>query len=290
MATKQSKYKSPLRYPGGKGCISEFMMHFLKENDMVGIRYAEPYVGGAGLALGLLMDGYVSEIYINDLDPSIYSFWWTVLNQPEELITWIERVKISIEEWKQCKEVLRCYKKADIVDLAKATFFLNRTNVSGVLSGGVIGGQEQKGKYKIDARFNKKELISRIQRIMQFSGRIHLSNHDGLLFLNEMNNMSEDMLIYLDPPYYKKGAELYLNAFKDIDHENLAIAIGNVSKHWMVSYDNQPFILNLYTQYNKILYQLSQCASNRVGDEVIIFAPQLKYDDSLQYLSKPIRL
>ena len=290
MSTQQSKYKSPLRYPGGKGCICEFMTHFLQENDMVGIRYAEPYAGGAGLALGLLMDGYVSEIFINDLDPSIYAFWWTVLNRSEELITWIEGVDISIEEWKKCKEIQKACKSVDIVDLAKATFFLNRTNVSGVLSGGVIGGQEQKGKYKIDARFHKEELITRIKRISQFSERIHLSNLDGLLFLTEMNNFGEDVFIYLDPPYYKKGAELYLNAFKDVDHENLAKAIITVHKRWMVSYDNQPFILNLYEQYNKVLYQLSQCASNRVGDEVIIFAPQLKYDESLQYLSKPIRL
>lgn len=290
MGNSKTKYKSPLRYPGGKGCIYEFMTHLLVENDMVGIRYAEPYAGGAGLALGLLMDEYVSEIYINDLDPSIYSFWWTVLNRPDDLISWIEEVEISIDEWKKCKEIQKSYKTVDVVDLAKATFFLNRTNVSGVLSGGVIGGLEQKGKYKIDARFNKEELIARIKRIMQFSHRIHLSNQDGVLFIKEMNKVKEDMFIYLDPPYYKKGADLYLNAFKDLDHKNLTVAVGDIRKFWMVSYDNQPFILDLYEKYNKVLYQLSQCASNRIGDEVIIFDPQIQYNDSLRYLSQPIRL
>ena len=290
MGKNKSKYKSPLRYPGGKGCIYEFMTHLLRDNDMVGIRYAEPYAGGAGLALALLMDEYVSDIYINDLDPSIYSLWWAMLNLPDDLISWIEGVDISIEEWKKCKEIQRNYKTADVLELAKATFFLNRTNVSGVLSGGVIGGLEQKGKYKIDARFNKADLVDRIKRIAQFSHRIHLSNQDGLVFLRDMNRKKEEMFVYMDPPYYKKGADLYLNAFKDVDHAKLAKAVGHLAKYWMVSYDNQQFILNLYRQYNKVLYQLSQCASNRIGDEVIIFDEKLRYEDSLRFLRQPIRL
>lgn len=290
MGNNKSKYKSPLRYPGGKGCIYEFMTHLLRENDMVGIRYAEPYAGGAGLALALLMDEYVSDIYINDLDPSIYSLWWAILNRPDDLMSWIENVDISIEEWKNCKEIQKNYKIVDVLELAKATFFLNRTNVSGVLSGGVIGGLEQNGKYKIDARFNRDDLEARILRIVQFSHRIHLSNQDGLMFLQEMNRRKEEMFIYMDPPYYKKGADLYLNAFKDIDHENLSKAVRKLKMYWMVSYDNQPFILNLYEQYNKVLYQLSQCASNRIGDEVIIFDDKLRYENAIQYLRQPIRL
>lgn len=290
MGNNKLKYKSPLRYPGGKGCIYEFMTHLLRENDMVGIRYAEPYAGGAGLALALLMDEYVSDIYINDLDPSIYSLWWAILNRPDDLMSWIENVDISIEEWKNCKEIQKNYKIVDVLELAKATFFLNRTNVSGVLSGGVIGGLEQNGKYKIDARFNRDDLEARILRIVQFSHRIHLSNQDGLMFLQEMNRRKEEMFIYMDPPYYKKGADLYLNAFKDIDHENLSKAVRKLKMYWMVSYDNQPFILNLYEQYNKVLYQLSQCASNRIGDEVIIFDDKLRYENAIQYLRQPIRL
>ena len=290
MGNNKLKYKSPLRYPGGKGCIYEFMTHLLRENDMVGIRYAEPYAGGAGLALALLMDEYVSDIYINDLDPSIYSLWWAILNRPDDLMSWIENVDISIEEGKNCKEIQKNYKIVDVLELAKATFFLNRTNVSGVLSGGVIGGLEQNGKYKIDARFNRDDLEARILRIVQFSHRIHLSNQDGLMFLQEMNRRKEEMFIYMDPPYYKKGADLYLNAFKDIDHENLSKAVRKLKMYWMVSYDNQPFILNLYEQYNKVLYQLSQCASNRIGDEVIIFDDKLRYENAIQYLRQPIRL
>ena len=197
---------------------------------------------------------------------------------------------ISIEEWKNCKEIQKNYKIVDVLELAKATFFLNRTNVSGVLSGGVIGGLEQNGKYKIDARFNRDDLEARILRIVQFSHRIHLSNQDGLMFLQEMNRRKEEMFIYMDPPYYKKGADLYLNAFKDIDHENLSKAVRKLKMYWMVSYDNQPFILNLYEQYNKVLYQLSQCASNRIGDEVIIFDDKLRYENAIQYLRQPIRL
>lgn len=280
-------YKSPLRYPGGKGCIYNFMTQFLYENDLVGINYAEPYAGGAGLALRLLMDEYVSEVYLNDLNPSIYSFWWAVLNQSNELISWLKNIEITIDNWQYYKHIQRKYKTADPLELAKSTFFLNRTNVSGVLSGGVIGGINQTGKYKIDARFNKEELIRRIEEISCFAERIHLSNLDGVEFVKAMEKRAESMLIYLDPPYYKKGADLYLNAFKDDDHRILAKCVKIIKKYWMVSYDNQDFIMNLYPEYRKVLYQLSQCASNRVGDEVLIFDNRLSFDESVKLLTNP---
>ena len=139
-------YRSPLRYPGGKGCIFKFMTQFLEENDLIGTDYAEPYAGGAGLALRLMMDEYVGDVFINDLDPSIYAFWYAVLNRADALCEWIEQVPITVEQWVVYKKIQDNYKTADILELAKSTFFLNRTNVSGVISGGIIGGINQTGK------------------------------------------------------------------------------------------------------------------------------------------------
>ena len=160
------------------------MTKLLEKNDLVGIDYAEPYVGGAGLALKLLMDEYVNELFINDLDPSIYSLWYAILNYPNELCSWIEMVKVDVQQWLYYKNVQRNYKVADALELAKSTFFLNRTNVSGVISGGPIGGMSQKGKYKIDVRFNKEDLVARIEDISQFAHRIHLSNQNGVDFVD----------------------------------------------------------------------------------------------------------
>jgi len=290
MAESKNIFRSPLRYPGGKTCIYKFVTRLLEENDLVGVNYAEPYAGGAGLALRLLMDEYVSAICINDLDPSIYAFWYAVLNHSEELCSWLAMVDVSVLQWEEYKQVQREYKTVDVMDLAKSTFFLNRTNVSGVISGGPIGGLTQNGKYKIDARFNRAELIKRVEEIARFAHRITLTNQDGLHFLDTLDRRIDEVFIYLDPPYYQKGSDLYMNAFKDADHAALAERVRRLKQKWMVSYDNHDFILKLYPEQQKVLYQLSQCASNRVGDEVVIFDSRLDHEQAIHFLKEPIIL
>lgn len=280
-------FRSPFRYPGGKNCIFQFVANLLEENDMIGINYAEPYAGGAGLALRLLMDEYVSEIYLNDLDPSIYAVWYSILKYPEDMCRWIDALSITIDQWNEYKTIQRNYKTVDMLDLAKSTLFLNRTNVSGVICGGPIGGMNQTGKYKIDARFNKDDLIKKIEDISRFSNRIYLSNQNGIDFLDKIESEIRNVFIYLDPPYYKKGSDLYMNAFTDSDHMELAKRVKKLHALWMVSYDNHEFILNQYKDDEKVLYQLSQCASNRIGDEILIFDHRLEYEQSIKKLKAP---
>lgn len=282
-----NQFASPLRYPGGKTSIFPFMSSLFYENSLVGYSYAEPYAGGCGLALKLLFNEYVDKIYLNDYDTSIYSFWNTVLNNTNELCNWIESVTIDLQTWYECKEIYQ-NPNSNIIDLAKATLFLNRTNVSGVLKGGVIGGKKQQGKYKIDARFNKYELISRIQRISAFKKRIHLSNLDGVNFVKKLNHINENIFIYFDPPYYKKGADLYMNFFKEENHIDLSKTIKKIKQKWIISYDNHEFIRSLYSEYQQIIYQLAQSTSNRVGDEVIIFPESIVFSNSIKSLKNAV--
>ena len=277
------EFASPLRYPGGKTAIFPFMSSLFYENSLIGYSYAEPYAGGCGLALQLLFNEFVDKIYLNDYDKSIYSFWFAALYHPNELCNWIEDVPISLESWHECRSIYQ-NSSSDLISLAKATFFLNRTNVSGVLKGGVIGGQQQQGKYKINARFNKKELIGRIQKITSFKDRIYLFNLDGVDFVKKINKKNEDILIYFDPPYYQKGSDLYMNYFKDKDHLRLKNTIEKLQKKWIVSYDNHDFIKNIYSKNHQVVYQLAQSTSNRVGDEVIIFSEQLQFQKASQQL------
>ncbi len=276
---------SPLRYPGGKNCIFPFVSKLFRENDLIGTSYAEPYAGGAGLALRLLFEEYVDKIYLNDLDRSIFAFWDAVLTKAHALCEWIEGVQVCMESWRFYKDIQESADSADLFELAKATFFLNRTNVSGVLMGGVIGGREQLGKYKIDARFNKADLIARIERIDRFKRRIVLSNLDGIKFVRKMDSRAENVFVYLDPPYFQKGAELYLNFYEHSDHKRLAAHVQRMKKRWMISYDHHDFILNLYAAQRKILYRLSQSASNRVGNEVLVFSEALNFERSMGELS-----
>lgn len=285
-----SIHYSPLRYPGGKNCIFPFVSNVFYENQLIGVSYAEPYAGGAGLALRLLFEGYVEHIYINDLDKSIYVFWASIISRPDEFCEWIENIEVSIENWNKYKEIQWHANDVDSFELAKSTFFLNRTNISGVIKGGVIGGKEQKGKYKIDARFNKRDLINRIQKIAAIGDRITVSNLDGLSFIGSLNRKREEIFIYLDPPYYQKGADLYMNFYSKVDHKNLSKYVNKMKKKWMVSYDNHDFILNLYAEHDKVMYKLSQSASNRVGDEILIFSEGINYENSIKSLKSPVRI
>jgi len=285
---EMSKYYSPLRYPGGKNCIFPFMSRLFYENQLIGIRYVEPYAGGAGLALRLLFEGYVDAIYINDLDPAIYAFWKIVLEMPDDFCEWIKNVDVSIDNWKKYREIHRRAQTASLFELAKATFFLNRTNISGILKGGVIGGIEQKGKYKIDARFDKSNLISRIQRLKNVSNRIFVSNYDGIRFIEKLDKRKEEIFIYLDPPYFQKGADLYMNFYSQKDHIRLSEKVKQLRNRWIISYDNNEFVLNLYAEMQKTAHRLSQSASNRTGDELFIFSDKLSFKDSIKVLKHPV--
>lgn len=287
---RNSHFESPLRYPGGKACIFEFVSKFFYENGLVGMPYAEPYAGGAGLALKLLFRGYVSRIFINDLDFSIFAFWKTLLERNEDFCQWVKDVDVTVENWLYFKSLQAEKLTVDEFELAKSTFFLNRTNVSGVLMGGIIGGLDQKGKFKIDARFNKEDLLKRIRRIGTYKDQIEVSNCDGVGFIKELEDRNSSYFIYVDPPYLQKGKDLYLNAYQHNDHKNLAAQIGTLKKPWMVSYDYHDFILNLYQSHPRVKYRLSQATSNRVGDEILVFGPGLVFEESLAYLQDPIQI
>lgn len=156
-------------------------------------------------------------------------------------------------------------------DLGFSTFFLNRTNRSGVLKAGVIGGLNQTGPYKIDARYNKEQLIERIQLIAQYKDKFILHNEDAINLLRRYRNIARKNLIYLDPPYYVKGRELYVNFFKDTDHIALSQAVQQRDNlNWIITYDNHSFIHNLYVNAKSLSYALSYSAGvNKHGTELL---------------------
>ena len=174
---------SPLRYPGGKSCLYGLMASILHLNNMNRRDYAEPYAGGCGLALALLYGGHVADIHINDIDPSIWAFWHCVLERSDDLVAKIIGTPVTVDEWLKQREIHRKQDITDNLELGFSTFFLNRTNRSGIIKGaGVIGGLNQSGNYKIDCRYNVDELIRRIRRIKKYKDRIHLTNLDALFF------------------------------------------------------------------------------------------------------------
>lgn len=267
-------YLSPLRYPGGKRKLSKFVGDVVISNDIKGGTYVEPFVGGASVALYLLLNGFVSKIIINDIDKSIYSFWYCVINHTDELCKLIEETEITIEEWEKQKVTQLNKNDADMLDLAFSTFFLNRTNRSGIIKGGVIGGKSQSGEWKLDARFNKEDLINRIRRIAKYRDNISVYCEDSIVFLNSiLLQIDEKCLVYFDPPYYDQGSALYVNHYEHDDHVQLSRYIQQLDCKWMLTYDYVPEIIDMYSNYENRLLTISYTASRKTkGCELIAFS------------------
>ncbi len=263
---------SPLRYPGGKTILFPFFDKIIKEKGLQNTTYVELFAGGAGAALALLFLEKVDRIVINDLDKAIYSFWKSAIFNSDKFIDKIYSVKVSIEEWKKQK-LIYSNPLVSLFELGFATFFLNRTNISGILNGGPIGGAGQKGKWKIDARFNKNKLGERIHQLSKYKNRISVYNKDGLELINKFLNR-KNTFTYLDPPYYEKGSSLYLNHYNKNDHKILADKLNqNANTFWLLTYDNKEEIKSLYPNRKIVDFSLRYNAyTPRIGKEVMIFS------------------
>jgi len=271
----QKYHYSPLRYPGGKTFLFPLFDSVIRENGLEKVTYVEPFAGGAGAALVLLISGKVNQIVINDLDRAIYAFWKSAIFSSSKFIKKIHSTPVTIKEWKKQKAIYNNPKSRQF-ELGFATFFLNRTNTSGILDGGPIGGLEQKGKYKINARFNKEKLAERIHRISLYKNKISVFNKDGLELINNYLN-ERNAFIYLDPPYFEKGSSLYLNHYKKEDHEALAKKLNqNPNAFWLLTYDNKKEIKSLYPNRRIINFTLNYNAyESRKGREVMILSDAL---------------
>jgi DNA adenine methylase len=271
---------TPLRYPGGKGKLATYIKELLKENRLLDGEYVEAYAGGAAIGLELLFHDYVSRIHINDLSRPVHAFWYSVIHHTDRLCKLIHDTPLTVKAWDRQKRVFANEKDFDNLTLGFATFFLNRTNRSGILNGGVIGGRDQSGPWKIDARFNREELIYRIESIAKLKRRISLTKLDALDFLKSgTRKWPARTLIYLDPPYYEKGRELYYDYYQHEDHQALSrFVIGKLTRQrWIVSYDNSPTIRELYKGCQRLTYDLGYSARDRrEGSEVMFFSDSLR--------------
>lgn len=274
---------SPLRYPGGKSQLIPFIIELMRANDLFYGEYAEPFAGGSGVALRLLLNGYVDRIYINDYDDAIFAFWSSVLEKPTELCDLIYSVNVDIATWH--KQRYAYFNRDDVsqLELGFATLFLNRTNRSGIIKAGVIGGLKQDGKYKLDCRFNKNDLVRKIKRISQRKDDIVLTNLDAVDFIEEVvPKTSRDTLINLDPPYFGKGPELYSNFYVAKDHKDLADRVANIDRKWIVTYDDVSDIRELYKTYQVYSNSLNYSAQvKRIGTELLVAKPGLVIPDGV---------
>jgi DNA adenine methylase len=259
--------------------LASFMKELISKNGLEGSHYSEAYAGGAAVAWALLFSGYASHVHVNDIDPAIHAFWSTVLDEPDTLCSLISRTRVSMAAWNRQRAVITNPQNYSPLALGFAAFFLNRTNRSGIIRGGVIGGQEQNGTWRLDARYSKPDLIDRIQKIARYRAQISLYRIDALSFLTKVvPKLPEKMLLYLDPPYYVKGGGLYEHNYDHKAHSAVArLVTTKLTRPWVVSYDAAPEVLDLYRGCSKRTYTLAYSVQGRYrGKEVIFFAPDLR--------------
>lgn len=280
---------SPFRYPGGKDKLSTFLAIFLVYNKLTNVRFIEPFCGGAGASLSLLLGGYVKEIHINDKNYALFCFWDQLLTNTEELLKKIFDINPTIDAWHTQKEIykssiegMRTYSP---LEYGLSVFFLNRTNRSGILGAGPIGGLKQTGNYKIDCRFNKKTIINKLEKIVEHKNNIHVYNEDCNIFLDRFKNDSLfDDFIYLDPPYVKEGKNIYSKnfSFENEDHKRLKNYIVEHNKNWLISYDDHPLVHDLYSRHNTRAVELSYVMNQaKIGKELMVADSRLRMPESL---------
>lgn len=280
-----NRLHTPLRYPGGKARFAPLITEIIRSNRLLGGHYLELYAGGAGIALDLLFSDIVSHIHINDVDPAIHRFWSAIIHDTDNVLKLLFDTPINMEQWFYWRDVMNGKIECDNTQIGFATLFLNRTNRSGILKAGVIGGKEQNGKYSLDVRFDKEKIADRIKKIALYKERISIYDMDALELLNECKSiLPPKSLIYLDPPYYVKGKGLYRNYYTHDDHLKIAkkLQAKSFKYKWVLTYDHSPEILEMYKTCNKKAYSLNYTAQRKYeGKEVMFFCDRINIPENV---------
>jgi len=249
---------SPLRYPGSKRKLFNYLKRVLAHNNLEPQILVEPFVGGGSISLNFLSLNKKNKVVIGDSDELVYSFWKTLFTEPAYLINFVRKVKVNLKTFEKYRHIASHTSEFSRKRLAAACLFLNRTSFSGILndSAGPIGGREQKSIYKIDCRFGRKNLIRKIRTISAFKNRVVVLPHTWEETLNYVDGKDEyknaNLLFYFDPPFYKKADQLYRHYFDDANHKDLRDKLMSIKQPWILSYDREKEIQNLYSTFTRI--------------------------------------
>ncbi len=279
------RYVSPLRYPGGKSLLAGFVADVLARLREVQ-HYMEPFAGGAAVALRLLYEGRVSSVTIGDSDPAVAAFWRCAVHHSDELIERVKECQVNIDAWHTHYQTPTHPDRADDLALGFATFFLNRTNRSGILRARPIGGLRQDGQWRLDCRFNKDDLVQRLRRIAERAAQIDIFEGDAVDLLARVDRARRRRtLVYVDPPYLTRSSDLYLDEMSFAGHKQIAQLLRDKFPYWMASYDIDDRVKSeLYPANPVLTFALRHCASrNHVGAEQIAFSDACVLDDDIRY-------
>ena len=246
------KLTNPLRYPGSKASFASSVGAFVTACGYTGFEIVEPFAGSASVSIDLVSSGVCSKAILIERDPLLYAFWSAVFFDTRRLCNRINKLSIDLGTWHDLRPLLAINSpdEYELIDLAVAGLFFNRTNFSGVLHAGPIGGQQQKSVYKVNCRFNKDDLIARIRAIAKLQNRVEVIFSDALGFLETQKEaVNQNRFYYVDPPYFVQGEKLYRYSFELSQHKQLAKVLSELKAPWLLSYDRHPVIEMLYERY-----------------------------------------
>ncbi|MBH8602055.1 DNA adenine methylase [Thermoactinomyces sp. CICC 23799] len=252
-----NKIRSPLRFPGSKSkVLNRFYPYFYIPH----IEYREPFFGGGAIFFG---KPKAKINWINDKDYSVYAFFKIVRDYPDDICKFVLSIKPSIEIWKE----IRSIKPQNELEVAYKFLFLNRTNYSGIITANPIGGIKQKSNWKIDCRWNPEMLCKRIK---ECSSKLQNVKITCLDFEELILAPGKDVFLVLDPPYYKKGHELYPVSMSHEEHVKLARLLKKTQHNFLLTIDDCEEVKEIYQSVDFYVNQESWCYSINQGNNTKI--------------------
>lgn len=247
-STSFKKHLSPLRYPGGKSKLIDYIYFKLNSNNTN--VFVEPFAGGASVGLSLLDAGVINNLILNDIDFGIYSLFFIIKNNPNRLINKINKYKPTHKDYFKAQETIKSnYKNCDEFKAAWSLLLVNRLAYSGICKANPLGGKNG-SMNDLLVRWNPKTLCNRIDKINKMSNKITVLNMDALELIEEMY-WEPSTTIFIDPPYFKKGKDLYEHYYNKEDHIKLNVLLDNLYQgmpgaDMILTYDNDEYIEWLY--------------------------------------------
>jgi DNA adenine methylase len=240
------------RYPGGKNKLLPVIMHYLVPVlDRTDVYY-EPFIGGGSVVIEVAKRYPDKQLIVNDFDYNMSSFWGMIACGSDSQWATLEE-KIKQQPTVDMFNQLRSETPTCNLEGAYHAIFFNRCTFSGIATSGPIGGQGQKSRYTVDCRYNADRLIKECRELRKLmSGRLSSCYLQFQAFLEFVTKQYGNGAIYLDPPYYVKGPELYPCSMGHEDHVELARQLRE-RKNWVLSYDVCDEIADLYSFANCIM-------------------------------------
>jgi len=252
--------KTPLRYPGGKSkaitTLSPWLPSDLKH-------YREPFIGGGSMAIYVAQAYPSADVWINDLYVPLYNFWVQLRDNGEELSETIYKIKESIANDDDAHKKLftECAESIDSqtgVDQAVSFFIMNKCSYSGLT---------QNSTFSVTASRSNFSLVG-AEKLKKFSNLIQNWKITNIDYSNLLGGEDDDTFIFLDPPYdikdflYGKNREMH----KSFDHERFAEEVYKIKNKFMITYNVNERLVELYKDYKLREFDLRYSMVHR-GDK-----------------------